>query len=186
MERIDDRTLDEHSVLDGRLTAEVFEARAQRSRGHRGCWRRDHRTDRGVLARQSRAIRRAARARTLRGHRHRAHDRPSDDGDDLRLTDLVDRFGRNHAQAVWDAGLAAIAQIDTIVRDEGISCAFTWVPGYLHNPIDSAPNDGVDAFMQEAALAAALGFDATFVSDVPFVGGPGVQFEDQARFHPRC
>src|ERR1700732_4918242 len=37
---------------------------------------------------------------------------------DLRLTELVDRFGRNHAQAVWDAGLAAIAQIDTIIRDE--------------------------------------------------------------------
>jgi glycine/D-amino acid oxidase-like deaminating enzyme len=34
---------------------------------------------------------------------------------DLRLAELVDRFGRNHAQAVWDAGLAAIAQIDTIV-----------------------------------------------------------------------
>jgi glycine/D-amino acid oxidase-like deaminating enzyme/nitrite reductase/ring-hydroxylating ferredoxin subunit len=104
---------------------------------------------------------------------------------DLRLTDLVDRFGRNHAQAVWDAGLAAIAQIDTIVRDEKISCEFTWVPGYLHNPVDSASDDGVDGFKQEATLATELGFDATFVSDVPFVGGPGVQFEDQARFHPR-
>ena len=28
---------------------------------------------------------------------------------DARLTELVKRFGRNHAQAVWDAGLAAIA-----------------------------------------------------------------------------
>jgi glycine/D-amino acid oxidase-like deaminating enzyme/nitrite reductase/ring-hydroxylating ferredoxin subunit len=104
---------------------------------------------------------------------------------DLRLTELVDRFGRNHAQAVWDAGLAAIAQIDTIIRDEQIVCAFTWVPGYLHNPLDSAPNDGVDGFKEEAALATELGFDATFVSDVPCVGGPGVRFEDQARFHPR-
>src|SRR5688500_12784029 len=26
---------------------------------------------------------------------------------DTRMTDLVRRFGRNHAQAVWDAGLAA-------------------------------------------------------------------------------
>src|ERR1019366_8517532 len=51
---------------------------------------------------------------------------------DLRLAELVDRFGRNHAQAVWDAGLAAIAQIDTIVKDEHLSCAFTWVPGALH------------------------------------------------------
>ena len=36
---------------------------------------------------------------------------------DTRLTELVKRFGRDHAQAVWDAGLAAIAQIDTIVRE---------------------------------------------------------------------
>ncbi len=34
---------------------------------------------------------------------------------DTRLADLVNRFGRTHAQAVWDAGLAAIAQIDALV-----------------------------------------------------------------------
>src|ERR1700704_3487645 len=83
---------------------------------------------------------------------------------DARLTELVDRFGRNHAQAVWDAGLAAIAQIDTIVREEKIACGFTWVPGYLHDPIDSESNAGVDGFKQEAALATELGFDVTFVS----------------------
>lgn len=104
---------------------------------------------------------------------------------DLRLAELVDRFGRNHAQAVWDAGLAAIAQIDTIVRDEHLSCAFTWVPGYLHHSMGSTPEKDVDVFTQEAALATEMGFDATFVSDVPFVGGPGVRFENQARFHPR-
>src|SRR5471032_645743 len=104
---------------------------------------------------------------------------------DLRLVELVDRFGRNHAQAVWDAGLAAIAQIDTIVRDEHLSCAFPWVPGYLHHPMGSTTEKGVDMFTQEAALATEMGFDATFVSDVPFVGGPGVRFDHQARFHPR-
>src|SRR6202140_4822433 len=31
-----------------------------------------------------------------------------------------------------------------------VALMFTWVPGYLHNPIDSAPNEGVDAFKQEA------------------------------------
>ena len=35
---------------------------------------------------------------------------------DTRLSELVKEFGRTHAQAVWDAGLAAIAQIDDIVR----------------------------------------------------------------------
>src|SRR5450759_5451818 len=101
---------------------------------------------------------------------------------DLRLVELVDRFSRNHAQAVWDAGLAAIAQIDTIVRDENLSCAFRWVPGYLHHPMESTPEKDVDMFTQEAALATEMGFDATFVSTVPFVGGPGVRFENQARF----
>ena len=32
---------------------------------------------------------------------------------DTRLSELVRRFGRDHAQAVWDSGLAAIAQIET-------------------------------------------------------------------------
>src|SRR6476620_12478797 len=36
---------------------------------------------------------------------------------DTRLSDLVRRFGRDHAQAVWDAGLAAISKIDEIVRE---------------------------------------------------------------------
>src|SRR5438132_10442584 len=49
---------------------------------------------------------------------------------DKRLTDLVKHFGRDHAQAVWDAGLAAIAQIDKIVQEESIACDFAWVPAY--------------------------------------------------------
>jgi glycine/D-amino acid oxidase-like deaminating enzyme/nitrite reductase/ring-hydroxylating ferredoxin subunit len=104
---------------------------------------------------------------------------------DLRLAELVDRFGRNHAQAVWDAGLAAIAQIDAIAREENLSCGFTWVPGYLYHPIGTSEDDGIDDLTKEAALATELGFDATFVSEVPFAGRPGVRFDDQARFHPR-
>jgi glycine/D-amino acid oxidase-like deaminating enzyme/nitrite reductase/ring-hydroxylating ferredoxin subunit len=103
---------------------------------------------------------------------------------DESLTDLVAHFGRDHAQAVWDAGLAAVAQIDAIVRAEEIVCGFDWVPGYLHGPL-GAPGDSRDAFVEEAKLAADLGFDASFVDQVPFVGGPGVRFDGQARLHPR-
>lgn len=104
---------------------------------------------------------------------------------DVRLTELVNRFGRNHAQAVWDAGLAAIAQIDATARDEDISCELAWVPGYLHNPVGTTSNDDASTFEQEAALATDLGFDASFVDDVPFIGGPGMMVANQARFHPR-
>ena len=51
---------------------------------------------------------------------------------DTRLTELVSRFGRSHAQAVWDAGRAAIAQIDEIACEHEIDCGFKWVEGYLH------------------------------------------------------
>ena len=36
---------------------------------------------------------------------------------DTRLNELVGRFGRSHAQAVWDAGRAAIDQIERIVDE---------------------------------------------------------------------
>lgn len=104
---------------------------------------------------------------------------------DRRLTDLERAFGRDHAQAVWDAGLAAISEIDTIVREEQIDCNFAWVPGYLHQPIGDGSRNGAKEFEAEAELGQSLGFDATFLRDVPFVGGPGVLFPNQARFHPR-
>src|SRR5689334_17847434 len=37
---------------------------------------------------------------------------------DLRLHELVKKFGRDHAQATWDAGLAAIEQIRENVQRE--------------------------------------------------------------------
>jgi glycine/D-amino acid oxidase-like deaminating enzyme/nitrite reductase/ring-hydroxylating ferredoxin subunit len=104
---------------------------------------------------------------------------------DMRLSELVDGLGRTHAQAVWDAGRAAIAQIDEIACEHDIDCGFKWVEGYLHvrDPREGASE--ADALRDEAALACALGFDATFMTTVPFAGGPGIRFYDQARMHPR-
>src|SRR5687767_3480523 len=82
---------------------------------------------------------------------------------DTRLSELVKSFGREHAQAAWDAGLAAISQIDAIVRGEGIDCDFTWVPGYLHAPRDPSKQKETVDFEGEAELATGLGFDARFV-----------------------
>ena len=106
---------------------------------------------------------------------------------DERLPALVKRFGRDHAQAAWDAGLAAIGQIDAIVGELDLKCDFAWVPGYVHAPIGQrADGDaGVAELRDEALLAGELGFDVTLVDEVPFAGGPGLRFDGQARFHPR-
>jgi glycine/D-amino acid oxidase-like deaminating enzyme/nitrite reductase/ring-hydroxylating ferredoxin subunit len=103
---------------------------------------------------------------------------------DLPMTDLVKQFGRDHAQAVWDAGLASLHQIDETVREERISCDFRWVPGYLHAAADRDAADA-DWLRDEAHLADELGFDATFVEKAPLAGTSAVRFDDQARIHPR-
>ena len=54
---------------------------------------------------------------------------------DLRFHQMVKNFGKDHAQAAWDAGAAAIDQIEELVRKESIECEFTRVPGYLHAPV---------------------------------------------------
>src|SRR5689334_14412682 len=104
---------------------------------------------------------------------------------DARLTELARAFGNDHAQAVWDAGLAAIAEIESITRDQQLDCEFERADGYLHSPDGKQSQQDTDGFRQEAQLAEELGFDASFVDDVPFIGGAGIRFENQARIHPR-
>ena len=102
---------------------------------------------------------------------------------DLRVRKLVRRLGRDHARAVFDAGLAAMQQIEANVCREKIDCDFARVPGYLHA---SLVHDGDErpALRKEAELADELGFPAEYVSSVPLFQGPGVRFPNQARFHP--
>ena len=104
---------------------------------------------------------------------------------DLRFREMVKNFGRDHAQAAWDAGAAAIDQIEELVRKEGIECEFTRVPGYLHAPVNGGTKDEREDFREDARLANELGFDATYLDSVPKMQTPGVRFANQAKFHPR-
>ena len=104
---------------------------------------------------------------------------------DRRLGDLVKQFGRDHAQAAWDAGRAAIEQIQENVEAEQIQCDFTRAPGYLHAALKGDPAKEAKSLKKEAALANELGFDAAFVDSVPLMSRPGVRYPNQAKFHPR-
>jgi glycine/D-amino acid oxidase-like deaminating enzyme/nitrite reductase/ring-hydroxylating ferredoxin subunit len=113
---------------------------------------------------------------------------------DTRLSELAKSFGADHARATWDAALAAIAQIDGIVRTEGIECGFTWAPGYLHAPhalhAPSHPPAGdgeqeAEMLRAEANQIVELGFDARYLNRVPFMNVPGIEIDGQARFNPR-
>jgi glycine/D-amino acid oxidase-like deaminating enzyme len=102
---------------------------------------------------------------------------------DTPLETLVTNFGRDHAQAVWDAGAAAIDEIERIVRAEQIECGFSRVPGYLHAAMFEKESD--TNLRQDAELAQQLGFDAVYLDAVPCFNVSGIRFPDQAEFHPR-
>lgn len=103
---------------------------------------------------------------------------------DLRLHELVENFGPDHARAVWDAGAAAIEQIEETSTRETIGCEFTRVPGYLHAPIAGGAEADDAKFREDARLANEFGFDAAYLDSVPHMETPGVRFSDQAKFHP--
>lgn len=104
---------------------------------------------------------------------------------DMRLHELVKRFGSVGAKAFWEAGAAAIDQIHDLVRAADISCGFQWVPGYLHGALGQSDGKDRSSLEKDAALAGQLGFGGEFVEETPCVRRPGVRFTNQAKFHPR-
>lgn len=102
---------------------------------------------------------------------------------DTRLGELVRKFGRNHAQAAWDAGLFAMNQIEEHVQEEGIDCELRRIPGYLF-AAEEATSEERERLREEAALAAELGFDALYVDSAPVMRRPAIRFANQLKFHP--
>jgi glycine/D-amino acid oxidase-like deaminating enzyme/nitrite reductase/ring-hydroxylating ferredoxin subunit len=104
---------------------------------------------------------------------------------DVDLQQLVRNFGKDHAQAAWDAGAAAIDEIERIVEAEGIECEFTRVPAYVHARAGGSSKKEASSLKKEAELAAKLGFDAAYLNSAPYFNLPAVRFANQAKFHPR-
>ena len=103
---------------------------------------------------------------------------------DLRLKELVETFGRNHAQAAWDAGQFAMEQIFALAEEEEIDCALRHVPGYLFSAFDHRAEEEANELHREAHLASEFGLDSDFIEHVPIMGRPGIRFANQAEFHP--
>lgn len=103
---------------------------------------------------------------------------------DTSLTELIKKFGEDHAVAIWDAGIAAIEKLHEIVHIEGIECDFQWVPGYYHASSDVDQKTFVKELHQENELAQQHGFISRFLEKVPLFELPGMVFYRQAKFHP--
>ena len=104
---------------------------------------------------------------------------------DVMLQQLARNFGNDHAQATWEAGAAAIDEIERIVEEEGMGCEFRRVPAYLHASAGASSKKESSSLKKEADLAIKLGFDAAYLSSAPHFNLAAVRFANQAKFHPR-
>lgn len=102
---------------------------------------------------------------------------------DERLRDLVKTFGREHAEAIWDACKASADQIRRNVCAEEIECDLRHVPGYLYAAAGSEPEEA-DALREDATLATWMGFDAHYIPQCPVTHQPAVAFSNLLKFHP--
>ena len=105
---------------------------------------------------------------------------------DTPLHELEHNFGAGRARLAWMAARSAIDQIEANIASEGIECEFRRLSGFLHAPVNG--EDGRGEFFnlkRDAELARKFGFSARFMNSVPLMKRPGVEFENQAVFHPR-
>jgi len=104
---------------------------------------------------------------------------------DFTFCELTKKFGSSHAQAIWDAGFAAIHQIDENIQQESIDCDFEWTDGYLHTSFDGDSGNAkqVKQLQDEAACVTSAGFDAEYMESIPGLLRPGIRFDHQAKFH---
>jgi glycine/D-amino acid oxidase-like deaminating enzyme/nitrite reductase/ring-hydroxylating ferredoxin subunit len=104
---------------------------------------------------------------------------------DLLLTELTKQHGKRVAGAAWEAGFAAISQIQNNVQSEGIACDYRKVPGYIVAALFADPVKEVEDLRKEAELGKELGFDMFYQDAVPGLHRPGVRVPNQAKFHVR-
>jgi glycine/D-amino acid oxidase-like deaminating enzyme/nitrite reductase/ring-hydroxylating ferredoxin subunit len=96
---------------------------------------------------------------------------------------LVQEFGLDQAQRYADANQAAIEQVATFVREDGIDCDFQRMAAYTYTEDPERVAD-IEAEV-EASRQLGLPGSYTESTGLPYPVRAAVRFDDQALFHPR-
>ena len=75
-------------------------------------------------------------------------------------SELIDLIGLRNARIVWRSGAAAIDAIETIVRENGINCAFMRVPAFTYARTKGELKELDDEFLAMQALGSSPKFHA--------------------------
>jgi glycine/D-amino acid oxidase-like deaminating enzyme/nitrite reductase/ring-hydroxylating ferredoxin subunit len=134
------------------------------------------------LARGGRSVLVLDRGAIARGMTARTTAHLASELDDF-YAELGKRRSTDEAKLYAESQNAAIASIETIVRDERISCDFARVDGFLFAPT----RDRVEELDDEYEAARQAGMAVSWAERAPMSGydtGRCLRFADQARIHP--
>lgn len=95
---------------------------------------------------------------------------------------MLHTFGLEFAKSYLDANEEAIRNIHNIITKEHIECDFEWQDAFVYTDLE----EEVIKIKNEVASVNSLGFPAKFVDELslPFSTLAGIQFPNQAQFHP--
>ncbi|QUH19549.1 FAD-dependent oxidoreductase [Alkaliphilus sp. B6464] len=102
---------------------------------------------------------------------------------DLIYDKMIKQIGIEKAKQYAESNEQAIKFIAQIVEEKNIDCDFSWQNAYVYTQSDGY----VEQIKNEVKAAQELGIKASYVEDLPlpFPIKAAVQFEGQAKFHPR-
>lgn len=102
---------------------------------------------------------------------------------DLIYDKMITQIGMKKAKQYAESNERAIGLIAKIIEKNSIDCDFEWQNAYVYTQSD----DYVEQIKKEAKAAQDLGIKASYVTNLPlpFPIKAAVQFEGQAKFHPR-
>ena len=100
---------------------------------------------------------------------------------DARYQAIIKGFGDGNARLVGESKRAAIDRIETFIREAGVDCGFSRLPGYLY----ATRRQDVEALANELDAARRAGCSVTWVDEVPlpFETFGAVRWERQAQVH---
>lgn len=103
---------------------------------------------------------------------------------DTRLSELVSTCGEEKAILSWMAGRRAIAHIRSTAAALDEDVELVEVPGYLAAGGSGDIQKDIAGLQDEYRLAHEMGFDVSYVNEIPPTGTPGIRFNGQMKFHP--
>jgi glycine/D-amino acid oxidase-like deaminating enzyme/nitrite reductase/ring-hydroxylating ferredoxin subunit len=99
-----------------------------------------------------------------------------------KCSDIRSIHGERGAEAYAQASLAALDEMDALVREEGIDCAWERLPAFTY----AATGEDLGKVEREAEAAGAAGLPVQLTDDVPlpFAVAGAVRLDDQAQCDP--